>query len=68
MFVEPVRVMLCPACGNCPSVDIDDKSVRIGENENTVTLTHAEWNDLVTRVCHGELKAVQHTVEPHHAV
>ena len=40
------------------SVEIDDKSVRIGEGNNTVTLTYAEWNDLIARVRRGELKPV----------
>jgi hypothetical protein len=56
--MEPVKVTLCPACDHCPSVEIDDVSVRIGEEQNTVTLTHAEWNDLVARVRRGELKSV----------
>jgi hypothetical protein len=56
--MEQVKVTLCPECGHCPSVEIDDKSVRIGEDENTVTLTHAEWNDLVARIQRGELKPV----------
>lgn len=54
--MESIKVMLCPDCGHCPSVEIDDDGVRIGENRNTVTLTHAEWNDLVSRVRRGELK------------
>ena len=56
MSMESIKVMLCPDCGHCPSVEIDDDGVRIGENRNTVTLTHAEWNDLVSRVRRGELK------------
>ena len=36
---------LCEACDHCPSVEIDDKCVRIGEDHNTVTLTHPQWND-----------------------
>ncbi|MGH7935306.1 MAG: hypothetical protein ACREQN_19370 [Candidatus Binataceae bacterium] len=56
--MEPVKVTLCPECGHCPAVEIDDKGVRIGEDENTVTLTHAEWNDLVVRIRRGELERV----------
>jgi hypothetical protein len=56
--MEPIKIMLCAACDHCPSVEIDDESVRIRENHNTVTLTHAEWNELVSRIQHGELKAV----------
>jgi hypothetical protein len=56
--MESMKVTLCPDCGHCPSVEIDDTSVRIGENQNTVTLTHAEWNELVARVRRGELMPV----------
>ena len=56
--MESIKVTLCPACGHCPSVEIDDKSVRIGEGHNTVTLTHAEWNDLVARIRRDELKPI----------
>lgn len=56
--MELVKVRLCPDCDHCPSIEIDDKGVRIGEDQNTVTLTHAEWNDLVARVRRGELKPV----------
>lgn len=56
--MEHVKVTLCPECGHCPSVEIDDEGVRIGEENNLVTLTHAEWNDLVARVRRGELKPV----------
>jgi hypothetical protein len=56
--MEPIKITLCPACGNCPSVEIDDKSIRIGEDQNSVTLTHAEWNDLIARVRRGELNPV----------
>jgi len=54
----PIKVTLCPACDACPSVEIDDKGVLIGEDENTVSLTHAQWNDLVARIQRGELKPV----------
>ena len=56
--MERIKVTLCPACDHCPFVEIDDKGVRIGENQNTITLTHAAWNDLVARVRSGELKPV----------
>lgn len=56
--MEPSKVMLCPACGACPAVEITDKGVTIGEDENTVKLTHEQWNDLVARVRSGELAAV----------
>ena len=56
--MEPIKVTLCPACGGCPSVEINDAGVTIGENKNTVKLTHAEWNDLVARIQRGELAQV----------
>jgi hypothetical protein len=30
----------------CLDVEIADQGVTIGEDENTVRLTHAEWNEL----------------------
>lgn len=53
--MEKIKVTLCPGCGGCPAVEITDEAVSIGEAENTVKLTHAEWNDLVARVRSGEL-------------
>jgi hypothetical protein len=34
--MEPVKITLCPDCGHCPSIEIDDTSVRIGESQNAV--------------------------------
>jgi formylmethanofuran dehydrogenase subunit B len=56
--MEPIKVVLCPVCGGCPAVEITDEGVTIGENKNRVRLTHAEWNDLVARIRHGELSEV----------
>jgi hypothetical protein len=56
--MEPIKVTLCSACEHCPAVEIDDQSVRIGEDDNTVKLTHAEWNELVAAVQRGELTSV----------
>jgi hypothetical protein len=56
--METIRVVLCPACGGCPAVEITDQGVTIGEEDNIVTLSHAEWNDLVRRVRSGELQEV----------
>ena len=56
--MQPIKITLCPACGACPSVEITDRGVTIGEDDNTVKLTHAEWNDLVRRVRRGELQEV----------
>lgn len=57
--MEPIKVRLCPACTGCPTVEINEQDVTIGENENIVKLTHAEWNDLVSRIRSGELKQVR---------
>lgn len=56
--MHPIKVTLCPACGGCPSVEIAEDGVTIGEDRNTVRLTHAEWNDLVARVKRGELHEI----------
>jgi hypothetical protein len=56
--MEPTRVTLCPACTGCPAVEITDQGVTIGEDQNIVKLTHAEWNDLVARIRRGELGEV----------
>jgi len=52
------NVSLCPRCDACPSVEIDEKEVRIGEASNLVKLTPAEWNVLVQAIKAGELTAV----------
>jgi hypothetical protein len=36
-----------------------DQGVRIGEDDNTVRLSHAEWNLLVRLVRRGALREVQ---------
>ncbi len=46
---------LCPACNACPTVELDDHEVRIGEGDNRVRLTPAEWNVLVRAIKAGEL-------------
>ncbi|HEV8679790.1 MAG TPA: hypothetical protein VGQ90_10475 [Stellaceae bacterium] len=56
--MEPIKRTLCPDCVACPEVAIDDSGVVIGENANTVRLSHAEWNELVRLIRSGELPAV----------
>jgi sarcosine oxidase delta subunit len=56
--MEPIKVTLCPHCTECPSVEITSKGVTIGEDENTVRLTHAEWNELVDLIKRGKLREV----------
>jgi hypothetical protein len=53
--MKTIKVTLCPICGACPTVEITDSGVTIGEDKNTVKLTHDQWNDLVARVRRGEL-------------
>ncbi len=48
-------VSLCPECGACPRVEIEDNAVRIGEDGNSVQLTPAEWNVLVQLIKAGQL-------------
>jgi len=56
--MEPRKFTLCPACTACPEVEITDQGVVIGEEENTVRLSHAEWNELVRLIRAGELREV----------
>jgi len=50
---------LCPACDACPAVEIDDHEVRIGEGDNLVRLSPAEWNILVRAIKSGEVDEVR---------
>ena len=56
--MERTEFTLCPACAACPEVEITDQGVTIGEDANTVRLSHAEWNELVRLVKSGELREV----------
>ena len=56
--MEPIRFSLCPECEHCPEIEITGEGVRIGEDENTVRLSHAEWNQLVRLVKGGDLQEV----------
>jgi len=51
-------ISLCPACDACPSVEVEEHEVRIGEAGNLVKLTRAEWNVLVQAIRAGELTQV----------
>jgi len=53
--MERKKVTLCPAC---PQVEITDQGVTIGEDGNTVRLSHAEWNELVRLIRSGDLRQV----------
>ena len=56
--MEPIKATLCPHCTECPEVEITDQGVTIGEDTNTVRLSHAEWNELVRLIKRGELGEV----------
>ena len=51
-------VLNCGVCGACPAVEINAEGVTIGEDNNIVRLTHAQWNDLVSRIRNGELPSI----------
>ena len=58
--IDTQRVVLnCGICGACPEVAITRDGVTIGEDDNAVRLTHAQWNDLVSRILKGELSRVR---------
>ena len=50
--------VLCPACGACPTIDVYEHEVRIGEPGEQVRLTKDQWNALVEKVRKGELSTV----------
>ena len=52
--MEKTVVSLCPQCIACPEV-IEGDTIRIGEDENLVTLKKAEWNVLVDAIQSGQL-------------
>jgi sarcosine oxidase delta subunit len=56
--MEPIKFTLCPHCTECPEVEITDQGVRIGEDANTVQLSHAEWNALVALIKRGHLHEI----------
>jgi hypothetical protein len=56
--MELVRFSLCTECEHCPEVSIEADRVKIGEDDNRVILTHAEWNQLVALVQSGKIGAV----------
>lgn len=56
--MESSKFLLCPACTECPGVEITERGVTIGEDENTVRLSPAQWNELVRLVKSGELREI----------
>ena len=49
---------LCPNCEACPTVEVLEDEVRIGEDENLVELSSDEWNRLVEAIKAGELREI----------
>jgi hypothetical protein len=57
---ESWKVVLdCGVCSACPAFEINAGDVTIGEDNNTVRLTHAQWNDIVSRIRKGELPTIE---------
>ena len=56
--MKSIKITLCPNCSECPEVKITDQGVSIGEDQNIVELSHAEWDELVRLVKSGELYEV----------
>jgi len=56
--MEPRKFTLCPHCTECPEVVINDEGVTIGEHANTVRLSHAEWNELVSLIKRGVIHEI----------
>lgn len=50
-----MKIYLCGEKGCCPSVEVKDDHVVIGEGDNRCTLTTDEWNELKNKVINGEL-------------
>jgi hypothetical protein len=53
--MKTVKMSLCPACTECPEVEIVGDEVRIGEGGNLAVLKKSEWNVLVNLVLSGQL-------------
>jgi len=56
--MEPMTFSLCPECDYCPEVAVEADRVKIGEANNMVQLSHAEWNQLVALIQSGQLGTI----------
>ena len=56
--MEALRVSLCPACTECPEVEVRGEEVRIGEAGNLAVLRKEEWNVLVEFIRSGQLTKI----------
>ncbi len=50
-----MKISLCSTCAACPSIEVLENEVLIGEDENTVRLKMDEWKILKEKVLKGEL-------------
>jgi hypothetical protein len=53
--MESMTFSLCSECDHCPQVAVEADHVKIGEADNMVRLSHAEWNQLVALLQGGQL-------------
>lgn len=56
--MEPMTFSLCQECDHCPEVAVEADRVKIGEADNMVRLSHAEWNQLVNLIQSGKLRTL----------
>lgn len=50
-----MKVYLCGEKGCCPSVNVQEDYVTIGEEDNTCKLTINEWNELKNKIKNNEI-------------
>jgi hypothetical protein len=52
-----MKIFLCPDCGTkqCPSVEIKEDSVVIGEYDNICTLTRKQFDILKEKILRNEI-------------
>ena len=50
-----MKIYLCGEKGCCPSVEVGNDTVTIGEQGNKCTLSINEWNDLKNKIINEEL-------------
>lgn len=55
--MDDVKMSLCPACTNCPEIEIvrGAGEVKIGETGNLTVLSKEAWNTLVDLIQSGRL-------------
>ncbi len=50
-----MKIYLCGEKGCCPSVDVGNDMVTIGEEGNKCQLSMNEWNELKQKIISGEI-------------